>query len=74
MMKSFKTKKSLIKAVDSEENDDYEPKKFASLQKISIQPETSISIEGIFLFYLDFQILKVLGKGAFGKVYMARRK
>ncbi len=34
-----------------------------------------ISADGIiFIIAVDFDVIKFLGKGAFGKVYMARRK
>ena len=35
---------------------------------------SQLSLEGKNSVILDFQIIKYIGKGAFGKVYAARRK
>ena len=35
---------------------------------------TQLSLQGKKNIYLDFQIIKFIGKGAFGKVYAAKRK
>lgn len=51
-------------------------KHYVSLQDIVHEEneEITISLDSILWIILDFTVLKVLGQGAFGKVYLVKKK
>lgn len=54
--------------------DDFCKEYYSERQVAHLEEPAALNLKGTSYCKIDFEVLKYLGKGAFGRVYLARRK